>query len=94
MATTFVADGDEALVPSLIALLERSRQPVPAELRSLAQTLESDAAKAAARAAKTAAAGGEDEEDEEDERRQLQIANREKQLAKQQKMRNKGRNNA
>ena len=85
---------DEALVPSLVALLERSRQLVPPELRSLAQALESDAAKAAARAAKAAAAGGEDEDDEEDERRQLQIANREKQLAKQQKKRNKGRSNA
>ena len=81
-ATTFLVDGDEALVPSLVALLERSRQAVPPEMRDLVRKLEADAA----RNAKTEARAqnmGDDDDEEEDERTQMQIANREKQLARQ-----------
>ena len=84
------ADGDEALVPPLVALLERSRQTVSPELRVLAHKVESDAAKAAARAASGAGPARADDSDE-DEQRQMQIANRNKQLARHEAKKNQGR---
>ena len=80
--------GDEPLVPPIVALLERSHVCVPSELRALAATVERDAATAIDR---TAQAVGDAVDDEEDERKQMQIANRERQLQMQQKRKNKER---
>jgi superfamily II DNA/RNA helicase len=91
VATTFVVDGDEGLVPPLIPLLERSRQSVPLELVELARKAEAEAAKAAARPG-AGAADSDDDEDEEDERTRMQIANREKQMAQQRDKKAKGMN--
>ena len=97
IATTFVMDGDDALVPPLVELLDRSRQTVPPELRSLVATLETHATRMASDAAKRSAGGGNAQADDEegggaeDERKQMQIANRAKQLAKQQAKRTKER---
>ena len=84
IATTFVVDGDEPLVAPLVALLERTRQGVPSELRSLATSIGSDAARAKEHR-------GAEEDDESSERRRMQIANREKQLLMQQQKRAKER---
>ena len=90
VATTFVVDGDEALVPPLVTLLERSRQSVPLAVRDLARKVEADVARMAAAAeAGTAAADEDDEDDEAAERTRMQIANREKQLAKHRARKNK-----
>ena len=89
VATTFVVDGDEALVPPLAALLERSRQNVPPEMHELARKVVADAARAASRGAEAAGVSDEDE-DEEKERLRMRIANREKQLAKQREKKIKG----
>ena len=78
VATTFIVDGDEALAPPLVALLERSRQSVPPEMRELAQRVVSDV-----RTAAGAVRAECDDEGEEMERLRLQVANREKQLARQ-----------
>ena len=91
VATTFVIDGDEPLVPPLVALLERSRQAVAPELRSLAVKVEREAAKAAARTLQAEAAALAGVEEEEDEQKQLQIANRAKQMAGHQAKKNKER---
>ena len=80
MATTFVVDGDECLVPGLVALLERSGQNVPAEMRDLVRKVEADAERAVSGGALIAAG---DDDDAKKERLRLQIANREKQLAMQ-----------
>ena len=80
VATTFVVDGDQALVPPLVALLERSRQSVPPEMRDLARKVDADVARAAAG---TARGQGCADNEEEDERAQMQISNREKQMARQ-----------
>ena len=62
-------------------------------MRDLSRKVEADTARAAARSAKldagTGAAGLEDEIDEEVERTQMQIANREKQMAMQRAKKNK-----
>ena len=80
VATTFLVDGDEALTPPLVALLERSRQRVPPEVAELARKAEAEAARVASGPSRRAGLDGEDEE--EDERTQAQTANREKQMAR------------
>ena len=77
VATTFLVDGDELMAPSLVALLERSRQNVPPELRALARKEEARNANA------TSASGFAEEEDDDDDERRAQVANREKQMARQ-----------
>ena len=89
VATTFVVDGDEAQVPGLVALLERSRQKVPAEMRDLARKAEADTARAAAAGERTMADG---DDDDEKERVQQQITNREKQLVRQRAKKSKETN--
>ena len=86
VATTFVVDGDEPLVAPLVALLERSRQRVPPELRTHAQRIANEATKGAEAgqgAPDGVADGGEESElaYERRQMRQMQIANREQQLA-------------
>ena len=79
-----MVDGDEGLVlvPRLVAMLERSRQSVPPEMRDLARKVEADAARALAAGTLVEEDTGA-EDDEQKERLRLQIANREKQLARQ-----------
>ena len=86
IATSFVVDGDEPLLHDLLALLDRSRAPVPAALRELAEAYAQRAGRAAAAAAaREAAASGSAADvealEEADGEREMRIANREKQLA-------------
>ena len=90
-ATTFIVDEDEALVPRLVGVLERSRQVVPPGVRSLAPRVAQKVEQVLASAAAAAAAAAAGVDDEEEERRQMRIANREKQRARQQAKKSKER---
>jgi superfamily II DNA/RNA helicase len=88
VAHSFVVDGDEALVPPLVELLERSRRPVPINLKELSLDLIRHAARdeeaARKRGGGGTAQGGSDDDSEDDVQAQ-RMANRQKQKDAQQK---------